>query len=62
MDELTTKFEKEFSLVLVVSSCDGDQLEVEVDERWIVDSGYCSHMIGMQDAFLTLGIVPKQLV
>ena len=46
MDDFTTNFEKEFSLVSFVLGCDSNQPEVEVDERWIVDSGCCRHMTG----------------
>ena len=30
-------------------------------KKWIVESEYCDHMVGMRDAFLTIETIPEQL-
>ena len=63
MDEFPSKFKKEFSLVSFVSGCDSNKPLVEIDQKWIIDSGYASHMIGIRDVFLdNLEIGPDRLI
>ena len=53
-DEFTNKFEREFSLGSFVSILDSSHPEVQVYERWVVYRRCCSHMTGMQEAFIFL--------
>jgi hypothetical protein len=50
VNEFNEKFEKDFSLVSIVSS--GNNNSFEFDKTWIVDNGATSHMTGMLDSFL----------
>ena len=50
MEEFSSKFDKEFSLVTLVSSVGSGGFEHDV--RWIVDSGASSHMTGIWRVFL----------
>jgi hypothetical protein len=50
VNEFSEKFEKEFSLVSIISS--GNSNNFEFDRTWMVDSGATSHMTGMLDSFL----------
>jgi hypothetical protein len=52
MEDFSIKFDKEFSLVTLVSSvsCGG----FGGDFRWIVDSGVSCHMTGIRRAFLLI--------
>ena len=43
VDEFVANFKKDLSLCSLVSRCDSNQLEVEVDERWIVDTVLYPH-------------------
>jgi hypothetical protein len=50
MEDFSSKYEKEFSLVTLVSSFGSEAFGGDV--RWIVDSGASSHMTGIWQVFL----------
>ena len=50
VNDFSEKFEKDFSLVSIVSS--GNSNSFEFDRTWIVDSGATSHMTRMLDSFM----------
>ena len=54
VDEFTNRFERELSLASFVSGDDSSRLEVQVDERWLVDCRHCNHMTEMRVAFTFL--------
>jgi hypothetical protein len=61
VNDFSEKFEKEFSLVSIVSS--GNNNNFEFDRTWMVDSGATSHMTGMLDSFLFISeIGPDHVV
>ena len=60
VDEFTNRFDREFSLASFVHGHDGNQREVQIDERLLVDYKHYSHMIGMQEAFIFLQDTPEQ--
>jgi hypothetical protein len=50
MEDFASKFDREFSLVTLVSSVNSGGLGGDV--RWIMDSGASSHMMGIWQVFL----------
>ena len=60
VDEFTNRFEREFSLASFVQGHESDQLEVQSDERWLVEGNHCSHMTGMREAFIFLQDTPEE--
>jgi hypothetical protein len=52
MEDFSSKYDKEFSLITLVSSVDSGGFGG--DFRWIVDSGASCHMTGIWRAFLLI--------
>ena len=49
IEEFSSKFEKDFSLVSMVSGTDSNSYMC--DNTWLIDSGSTSHMTGNSDTF-----------